>query len=91
MSNVTDIDDKIINRANREGRTPEDVAVEFEKAWYDAVDRLGVKRPTHDPHATAYVAEMVAWVDGAGRRRASPTRRRTACTCRWRRCPTTGC
>ena len=63
MSNVTDIDDKIINRANREGRSPDDVAAEFEKAWYDAVDRLGVKRPTHDPHATAYVAEMVAWVE----------------------------
>jgi cysteinyl-tRNA synthetase len=63
VSNVTDIDDKIINRANREGRTPDDVAVEFEKAWYDAVDRLGVKRPTHDPHATAYVARMVEWVE----------------------------
>jgi len=47
-----------------EGRSPEDVAVEFEKAWYEAVDRLGVKRPTHDPHATAYVEEMVSWVAG---------------------------
>jgi cysteinyl-tRNA synthetase len=64
VSNVTDIDDKIINRANREGRSPDDVAAEFERAWYDAVDRLGVKRPTHDPHATAYVEEMVAWVAG---------------------------
>ena len=64
VSNVTDIDDKIINRANREGRTPEAVAAEFEKAWYDAVEALGVKRPTHDPHATAYVEQMVGWVDG---------------------------
>ena len=63
VSNVTDIDDKIINRANREGRSAEDVAVEFEKAWYDAVDRLGVKRPTADPHATAYVEQMVVWVE----------------------------
>jgi len=63
VSNVTDIDDKIINRANREGRSPDDVAVEFEKAWYDAVDALGVKRPTHDPHATAYVTQMVSWVE----------------------------
>jgi len=55
VSNVTDIDDKIITRANKEGRSAEDVAVEFEKASYDAVARLGVKRPTHDPHATAYV------------------------------------
>ena len=69
VSNVTDIDDKIIDRANREGRSPDDVAFEFEKAWYAAVDRLGVKRPTHDPHATAYVEQMVSWVDdlvGAG-------------------------
>jgi cysteinyl-tRNA synthetase len=64
VSNVTDVDDKIINRANAEGRSPEDVAVEYEKAWYDAVDRLGVKRPTHDPHATAYVEQMVSWVEG---------------------------
>ncbi len=64
VSNITDIDDKIIIRANREGRSPAEVAVEFEKAWYDAVDLLGVKRPTHDPHATAYVAEMVTWVEG---------------------------
>ncbi len=64
VSNITDVDDKIIKRANEEGRAPEDVAVEFEKAWYDAVDRLGVKRPTHDPHATAYVEQMVSWVGG---------------------------
>ncbi len=64
VSNITDIDDKIIKRANEEGRPMEDVTAEFEAAWYDAVDRLGVKRPTHDPHATAYVEQMVAFVDG---------------------------
>ncbi len=64
VSNVTDIDDKIINRANEEGRSADEVAAEFEDAWYDAVDRLGVKRPTHDPHATAYVEQMVSWVQG---------------------------
>jgi cysteinyl-tRNA synthetase len=64
VSNVTDIDDKIIKRANEEGRPMEEVTRQYEAAWYDAVDRLGVKRPTHDPHATAYVDRMVAWVDG---------------------------
>ena len=58
-SNITDIDDKIISRANAEGRSPADVAVQYEAAWYDAMDRLGVKRPDHDPHATAYVDQMV--------------------------------
>jgi cysteinyl-tRNA synthetase len=64
VSNITDIDDKIINRANQEGRSVEDVTARYEAAWYDAVDRLGVKRPTHDPHATAYVEQMVAFVGG---------------------------
>ena len=64
VSNVTDIDDRIIQRANQEGRSASDVAVEYEAAWYDATDRLGVKRPTVDPHATAYVDQMVELIAG---------------------------
>ncbi len=63
VSNVTDIDDKIIERAQREGRSTEDVAHQYEKAWYDALDALGVRRPDDDPHATAYVARMVDLVE----------------------------
>ena len=59
ISNVTDIDDNIIKRATEQGRSSEEVAVEYEGAWYDAMDRLEVKRPTVDPHATAYVEQMV--------------------------------
>ena len=64
VSNVTDIDDQIIRRANEEGRTSGEVAAQYEEAWYDATDRLGVKRPTVDPHATAYVDQMVELVAG---------------------------
>ncbi len=64
VSNITDIDDNIIKRANEEGRSSSEVAVQYEAAWYDAMDRLGVKRPTVDPHATAYVDQMVALVAG---------------------------
>ena len=59
VSNITDIDDNIIARATKEGRTEGAVAAEFEQAWYDAVDALGVHRPHEDPHATAFVPEMV--------------------------------
>lgn len=59
VSNITDLDDKIINRANDESRSSVDVAVEYEAVWYGALDRLGVRRPDHDPHATAYVEHMV--------------------------------
>lgn len=63
VSNVTDIDDRIINRATAEGRSPEEVAEEYEGVWWKAVDDLGVLRPTDTPHATAYVEKMVALIE----------------------------
>ena len=62
VSNITDIDDNIINRASEEGRSEAEVAAEYEAVWWDAVDALGVKRPTETPHATAFVADMVALI-----------------------------
>jgi cysteinyl-tRNA synthetase len=59
VSNITDVDDNIINRANREGRTSEEIAVACEAIWYEGMDGIGVKRPTHDPHASAYIGRMV--------------------------------
>lgn len=59
VSNVTDIEDKIIARAAAEGRTPEEVADHYEKVWWDIQDRLGVQRPSETPHATGYVEDMV--------------------------------
>jgi cysteinyl-tRNA synthetase len=62
VSNITDIDDKIIQRANREGSSMEQVARTYEAVWWDVMDRLNVKRPDADPHATAYVDRMIALV-----------------------------
>jgi cysteinyl-tRNA synthetase len=62
VSNITDIEDKIIARAKSEGRTEKEVADYYEQTWWDVMDRLGVKRPTEDPHATAYVEDMVALI-----------------------------
>ena len=59
VSNITDIDDKILQRANQEGRDWTEVAHEYEQVWYSAMDALGVLRPDHDPHATQYVEQMV--------------------------------
>ncbi len=59
VSNVTDIDDKIIVRANEEGRTTTEVAAHYEQVWWDTLDRLGVARPSETPHATGYVQPMV--------------------------------
>jgi cysteinyl-tRNA synthetase len=59
VSNITDIDDHIIDRANAEGRPADEIARKCERVWYRGMDGIGVKRPTHDPHATAYVEQMV--------------------------------
>ena len=60
VSNITDIDDKIIERGPRaRAATRAEIARRCEVVWWDAMDRIGVKRPTHDPHATAYVDQMV--------------------------------
>ena len=55
VSNVTDIEDKIITRASLEQRSPEEVAAHYERVWWETMARLGVQRPTETPHATAYV------------------------------------
>ncbi len=59
VSNITDVDDNIITRANEQGRTEPEVAAEFEARWWEAMDDLGVLRPDVSPHATAYISDMV--------------------------------
>ena len=59
VSNITDIDDAIINRANKEGRSATEIAVKCEEMWFKAMAAVNVKRPNDIPHATAYVAQMV--------------------------------
>jgi cysteinyl-tRNA synthetase len=61
-SNVTDIDDSIINRANRENRPWQDITHKCEAVWFEAMGKLGVARPTDVPHATEYVDEMVTMI-----------------------------
>jgi cysteinyl-tRNA synthetase len=62
VSNITDVDDNIIQRAAEQGRSPEEVATENEAVWYEVMDAIGVRRPDHDPHASAYIDEMVTLV-----------------------------
>ncbi len=59
VSNITDIDDRIIERASERGLDPADLTATYERVWWEAMDALGVLRPDEDPHATAYVSRMV--------------------------------
>jgi cysteinyl-tRNA synthetase len=62
VSNITDIDDAIIERANREQRPWQEITNKCENVWFNAMAKLNVKRPTLVPHATEYVDEMVAMI-----------------------------
>jgi len=59
VSNITDVDDRIIEKANVERRTEQEVASQFEASWWDAMDALGVKRPDDSPHATDWIEQMI--------------------------------
>ncbi len=59
VTNVTDVEDKIIARAAAEGSTEADVAQRFTAAYWDQLDRLGVRRPDDTPYATAFIGPML--------------------------------
>ena len=60
--NLTDVDDKIINRANEQGRTAEDVAREFSDKFIAVMDRANVLAPDIRPRATHEIGPMIGMI-----------------------------
>ena len=60
VRNVTDIDDKILDKSAEAGVPWWAWATTFERSFADAYDVLGCMPPTHEPRATGHVTEMVA-------------------------------
>jgi len=58
VSNITDIEDRIIARAAERGTTEPELAARYEAAYWAQMDRLGVMRPDEMPHATQFVPQM---------------------------------
>jgi cysteinyl-tRNA synthetase len=59
VSNITDIEDKIIDRAAAQGVPIAEFTAVNEALWWEIMDALGVLRPDETPHATDYVDRMV--------------------------------
>ncbi|GAB7080443.1 cysteine--tRNA ligase [Megalodesulfovibrio paquesii] len=57
--NFTDVDDKIINRANELGEDPKALAERYIQAFYEDMDALNVRRATLEPKATEHIGEMI--------------------------------
>ena len=62
VQNVTDVDDKIINEANKTGRTAAQVAAEFTEAFISDMRAAGVMDPTVRPKATEEINDMIELV-----------------------------
>ena len=59
VRNITDIDDKIIKRAQEAGESISELTGRFIAAMNEDAEALGVIRPDHEPKATEYVAQML--------------------------------
>ena len=59
VKNFTDVDDKIIKRANERGVSCEAITSEFINAYYQDMAKLGVKRATIEPKATEHITDII--------------------------------
>lgn len=62
VMNLTDVEDKIIRKAQEQGKTIFEVTKPFEQAFFEDLDTLGIERAEYYPRATAHIPEMVALI-----------------------------
>ena len=62
VRNFTDVDDKIINRAHQEGKSWNEIAETYIRAYEEDMIRLGVKPADVEPKATEHIAQMVGLI-----------------------------
>lgn len=63
VRNITDIDDKIINRARENGEEYTNLTTRFIQYMHEDEASLGVLRPDIEPRATAYIDEIIAMIE----------------------------
>jgi cysteinyl-tRNA synthetase len=60
VRNITDVEDKIMDRARENGESIEALTQRTTAAFHDNIRHLNALPPTHEPRATAYIAQMQA-------------------------------
>ncbi|MGL5149208.1 MAG: cysteine--tRNA ligase [Clostridium sp.] len=64
IQNFTDIDDKMIKKANEEETTVKEIGDKYINEYYKDADGLNIKRATVNPRATEYIQEIIDFVLG---------------------------
>jgi cysteinyl-tRNA synthetase len=63
VKNFTDVDDKIIKRANERGVSCDAITAEYIEAYYQDMGKLGIRRATNEPKATEHMPEIIELVN----------------------------
>jgi len=63
VQNITDIDDKIIKRANDSGKSWEEIVDVYSKSYLEALDSLKVKVDLH-PRVSMHINEIISFIEG---------------------------
>ncbi len=64
IQNFTDVDDKIINKANAEGTTYDIISKKYIKSYFSDFDALNVIRSTYYPKVTEHIDDIIKFIDG---------------------------
>ncbi len=59
VKNFTDVDDKIIKRANERGVSCDAITAKYIEAYHQDMGKLGIRRATNEPKATEHMAEII--------------------------------
>ena len=64
VENVTDVEDNIINHANRLGITVKELTEKYTQRYFEDMDALNILRPHHTPKATETIPEIITMTQG---------------------------
>jgi cysteinyl-tRNA synthetase len=63
VQNITDIDDKIIDKANQEGVSWQEIVRRYTDSFHDRLGMLGIGLPDVEPRATEHIPEMISLIE----------------------------
>jgi cysteinyl-tRNA synthetase len=63
VQNITDIEDKIIGKANEEGVSWQEIVRRYTDSFHDRLRMLGIRMPDVEPRATEHIPEMISLIE----------------------------
>ena len=63
VQNITDIEDKIINKANQEGVSWQEIVDRYTDSFHERLEMLGIGLPDIEPRATEHIPEMISLIE----------------------------